>query len=572
MRRGVSRAFKILLAVLALFIIAIAASTLVPGPPRKLTLLLARDEVRELRNPLRPPARQKRVLLIAFDGFGDAQLKTALREGKLPTLKSLLGEEKSGGVYAHGYAASGVLSILPSTTMAAWSSVYSGKPASQTGVPGNEWFERERMRFVAPAPVSTRGQIDTLEMLTDSLVGDSVRVPTLFELADVRAYVSLAPVYRGADIFSAPAPQTVLGLFSHAKHIFSGEGGMSRAMYGELDEESSELFAEIIDREGPPDLGVLYFPGIDLYTHVAKDPLVDQLSYAQEKLDPAIGQVLEAYRRNSALEGTSILLVADHGHTPVRKDDRHSLHVDGKDEPTEVLSRAGYRVRPNERDPEPSEEDYQAAIAYQGAFAYVYLADRSTCSAKKQKCEWQKAPRLNEDVLPAARAFYEANQEGGPIPQMVGTLDLVFAREGAAVTEESKPFKVFDGEKLVPIAEYLARQPRPDLLELEARLSALAVGPYGHRAGDVLLLARSRIDDPIDQRFYFSKPYTSWHGSPSAQDSFIPLVLIREGASGEALRQELHAAVGEKPSQLSIAPLINALLGVQRREARSGSP
>src|ERR671930_24672 len=182
MRRGLSRAFKILLGLFALFVIVLAASALAPGPPRKLTRLLARDEVRELRSPLRP-ARGKRVLLIAFDGLGDGQLKRALREGRLPTLKALLGEEKSGGVYAHGYAVSGVLSILPSTTMAAWSSVYSGKPAGQTGVPGNEWFERERMRFVAPAPVSITAQTDTLEMLTDSLVGDSVRVPTIFELA-----------------------------------------------------------------------------------------------------------------------------------------------------------------------------------------------------------------------------------------------------------------------------------------------------------------------------------------------------------------------------------------------------
>jgi hypothetical protein len=571
MRRGLSRAFKILLGLFALFVIVLAASALAPGPPRKFARLLARDEVRELRSPLRPARKQKRVLLIAFDGFGDGQLKRALREGRLPTLSALLGDEKSSGVYAHGYAASGVLSILPSTTMAAWSSVYSGKPAGQTGVPGNEWFERERMRFVAPAPVSITAQTDTLEMLTDSLVGDSIRVPTLFELADVRSYVSLAPVYRGADVFSAPAPQTVLGFISHAKYIFSGEVELSRAMYSEIDEESAKLFAEIIERDGPPDLGVLYFPGIDLYTHVAKDPLADQLSYARETLDHSIAQVLGAYRKKGVLKGTSILLVADHGHTPVQKDDRHSLYI-GNHEPTQVLARAGYRVRPPERVPEGDQEDYQAAVAYQGAFAYVYLADRSTCPNKGQKCDWRKAPRLNEDVLPAARAFHEANKAGGPIPELVGSLDLVFAREGAPVTEDAKPFQVFDGQKLLPVGEYLAQHPRPDLLDLEGRLTALAVGPYGHRAGDVLLLARSRMSDPIAQRFYFSKPYTSWHGSPSAQDSLIPMILIREGASGEALRDELHAAVGEKPTQLSIAPLIRALLAVDQRELRPQSP
>jgi hypothetical protein len=161
-----------------------------------------------------------------------------------------------------------------------------------------------------------------------------------------------------------------------------------------------------------------------------------------------------------------------------------------------------------------------------------------------------------------AKAFYDANRAGSSIPELVGTLDLIFARESSPPNQPAKPFQVFDGEKLVPIPEYLARNPRPDLLDLQARLDGLAVGPYGHRAGEVLLLTRLRMDDPVDQRFYFSIPYTSWHGSPSRQDGTIPMLLIREGASGEQLRDELHAAVGPKPSQLSITPLIRALLGV----------
>jgi hypothetical protein len=556
----VRTAVKILLGLLALIVIAVLASAFVPGPTKRMASLLVRDQVRELRNPLRP-AGKKRVLVIAFDGFGDGQLQKAIAAGQMPTLKAMLGDKKEAGVYAHGYAASNVLSILPSTTIAAWSSVFTGKPAGQTGVPGNEWFERERMGFVAPSPQSISAKTDTLRMLTVGLVGNSIRVPTVFELADVRAYVSLAPVHRGADIFTAPGRRAVLGFLSDVKNAFAGEKAASREMYSEVDEESAEVFAEVIDRYGPPDLGVVYFPGIDLFTHVAADPLNDQLSYAQQALDPSIREVLDAYRRKGALSGTSILLVSDHGHTPVPEDDRHSLHVDGKDEPTEVLARAGYRVRSNERVTEEHEQDYQAALAYQGAIAYIYLADRSSCPAKKQKCDWTKPARLVEDVLPAAKAFYEANREGSSIPELVGSLDLVFARESAPPSEQARPFQVFDGEKLVPTPEYLARHPRPDLLELEARLNALAVGPYGHRAGEVLLLARLRMADPVEQRFYFSIPYTSWHGSPSGQDGVIPMVLIRDGASGEELRDELHAAVGPNPSQLSITPLIRALLG-----------
>ena len=559
--RIVRAGLTILLGLLALLVIAVLASAILPGPTKRMASLFVRDQVRELRSPLRP-AGKKRVLVIALDGFGESQLKKAIDEDYLPVLKELLGEEKQHGVYAHGYGASDVLSILPSTTMAAWSSVYTGKPAGQTGVPGNEWFERERMRFVAPSPQSISAKTDTLRMLSEGLVGNSIRVPTVFELADVRSYVSLAPVQRGADVFTAPGRRAVLGFLSELKNALKGGRTVSREMYSEVDEESAEVFAEAIDRYGPPDLGVVYFPGVDLFTHVAPEPLSDQLSYTRETLDRSIRAVLDAYRRKGALAGTSILLISDHGHTPVPKDDRHSLHVDGKDEPTEVLARAGYRVRSNERVPEESEKDYQAALAYQGAIAYVYLADRSTCPEKKQTCDWNRPARLVEDVLPVAKAFYDANRAGSSIPELVGTLDLIFARESSPPNQPAKPFQVFDGEKLVPIPEYLARNPRPDLLDLQARLDGLAVGPYGHRAGEVLLLTRLCVDDPVDQRFYFSIPYTSWHGSPSRQDGTIPMLLIREGASGEQLRDELHAAVGPKPSQLSITPLIRALLGV----------
>jgi hypothetical protein len=49
------------------------------------------------------------------------------------------------------------------------------------------------------------------------------------------------------------------------------------------------------------------------------------------------------------------------------------------------------------------QQDYQTTVAYQGAFAYVYLADRSTCPREGDRCDWSRPPRLEEDVLPVAR-------------------------------------------------------------------------------------------------------------------------------------------------------------------------
>lgn len=548
-----------LITVVVLLVIGVVAATLAYGPARRLARLIAHDEERLLREALREPGKQH-VLVFAFDGVSAAQLKKAIEGGALPTVaRQLGGAQSQDGVYPHGYFAPDVYSVLPSTTLAAWAATFTGKPSAENGIPGNEWFERENLTFQAPAPVSVGSNADTVRMLTDDLVGKSLKVQTVYQRADRKAYVSLNPLYRGADVFTAPGAHVVLGILSDLHGLL---GGPKEEVYSEIDDESVEVVVENIEQKGLADLQVVYFPGVDLYTHVAAAPLEDQLKFIRETLDHAIAQVLDAYA--DVLSQTTILLISDHGHTPVMKDDRHALEAGGDDEPTAVITRAGFRLRPKDGVVKAQEDDFQAVVAYQGAMAYVYLADRSTCAEPQQRCDWNKAPRFEEDVLAVARAFHEANSEQGAVPALRGTLDLIFARQPVAVDQPASPYQVFDGQKLVPISDYLAEQPRPELINLEQRMNGLSAGPYGHRAGDVLLLARSSATEPIEDRFYFSDTqYTSWHGSPSAQDSTIPLVMIRASATGAELKAELHAAVGPTPDQLSVTPLLLKLLNVE---------
>jgi hypothetical protein len=292
---------------------------------------------------------------------------------------------------------------------------------------------------------------------------------------------------------------------------------------------------------------------------VAPDPITEQRAYIVDVIDPAIGRLLDAYRNAGILDRTWIVFTADHGHTPVLDDDRHALETEGADEPPAVLERAGFRMRPYALEVD-EDHDFQATVAYQGAFAYVYLADRSTCVEPESPCDWTRPPRLEEDVLPVVRAFDAATRTGAGAPALRGTLDLILAREPRSTDEAALPFQVWDGNALVDVDDYLARNPRPDLLDLSGRLRGLGAGPYGHRAGDVLLLARSGATRPIEERFYFSGRYRSWHGSPDAQDSYVPLVVARAGANGAELRSLVRSIVGDTPSQLDFVTLIEALL------------
>ncbi len=563
---GIAATVAVLLAVSALLFLRSAGA-----PPEELAALLGQGGERMLREPMRAAGGGPRVLVFALDGVGDHELREAIAAGGAPRMATLLGARSADeSLHDHGYAVPGVLSILPSTTLAAWSSIFTGEPAGRTGVPGNEWFAREEMRFYAPAPVTVSEVEHALEVYTDDLMGRALRVPTVYERAGVRSYVSLSQIHRGADLLTTPDAR-LLGelIVATAQEIGSGEE-VGSDPYAKLDGSAVRSLLESIREHGLADLQVVYFPGVDLFTHAAESPIPDQLTYLREVIDPAVGAILDAYEAREALDETYVIFVSDHGHTPVIADDRHALGTGGGGEPPDILELAGFRPRLFELN--PAAEDFQAVLAYQGAIAYVYLADRSTCPAAGTRCDWIRAPRLEEDVLPVVRAFDAANRTGAGVPQLRGTLDLIFAREPRPPGEDALPFRVWDGERLVDIGAFLAANPRPDLLELEERLAGLATGPYGHRAGDVLLLARSGTERPIEERFYFSDQYRSWHGSPTGQDSRIPLIVARRGSTGVELRERVRELVGERPTQLSVTPLILGLLDGQAETRCAAAP
>ena len=529
--------------------------------PGDVAQLLAEEGEKQLREPMRAERGTTRVLLFALDGVGADELLAVIRAGRAPHIASVTGREIGDGVFATAYAARDVLTVLPSTTLAAWASIFTGEPPARTGVPGNEFFVREERRFYAPAPVTVGEVTDLISTYNDDLMGSVLAVPTMYERVNVRSYVALSHIHRGADLLVIP---DVSSLGEVALALVTGltdeEGDeVDSEEHSELDEEAANVLIESMRQHGPADLQVVYFPGVDLFTHIARDPIADQREYVSTVIDPAVGEVLDEYRRSGLLERTYIVFVSDHGHTPVLNDDRHALEAEGDDEPPALLERAGFRLRPFSL-AVAAADDFQAAVAYQGAFAYIYLADRSTCAAPGAPCDWSRPPRLEEDVLPVVRAFAEANRTGAHVPALRGTLDLILARDSPGAGADALPFEVWDGSALVPVPEYLARNPRPDLLDLDARLRSLGAGPHGNRAGDILLLARSGAARPIEDRYYFSGRYRSWHGSPDAQDSRVPLIVARAGVHGADLRDLVRAAVGDTPTQLSVVPLVEALL------------
>lgn len=540
--------------------------------------LLVTDTERTIRErapgePLSAPG-QAPILMLAFDGVDRKLLYEMLDKGELPKLTDLLAGE--GKNFPHAYFDDTLVATMPSSTMAAWATVFTGVPPAEHGVAGNEFFVREDCRLAAPAPVSFNDPEPTIEIYTDDYLNKLISVPTVYEKLrarepQIQIWVALSQVYRGADRMLF-ATRTVLadalqeGLFKAAKAA-SLQDRPDRSVFEMLDKDVIAKVKSALDEKGPlPDVLTVYLSGTDLYAHVAEEgPDEARRAYLREVADPALGELADKLRARGALKERWVVLTSDHGHTPVRHDREHALWTDGDDSPPGLMRKLGYRVRPF-REKVPANNVFDAVLAEGGATAFIYLADRSTCARSGDRCDWKQPPRYAEDVLPLAEGFFRNNGDGSLSPRLKGTLDLVLTRRPRAYQEQDLPFEVYVGDgKTVPVATYLREHPHPTYVELDARLRDLAVGQRGERAGDIMLLAHSGDREVPDERFYFADRYRSWHGSPSHRDSDVPLIVASPWLSSERIHERVADVLGQNPRQQRLSELLLALRGEKRR-------
>jgi hypothetical protein len=512
--------------------------------------------------PTTPPPVESgpHVIIFALDGAVPDRLMQVIYSGKVPHMAQLLGKDKGDGLFEHAYAAPNALSVLPSSTIADWASTFTGDTPAWDGVTGDEWFDRETATFYAPVPISVPDIDDNTKVMTDDLVGHALKVPTLYELLGKRSYVSLLSVYRGATYYTTLPPSAFGDLLTALIKGALPGGDPYRSLSGALDRNSIPKITAAIEEHGVPDLQVVYFPGIDIFAHVAEHPLESQARYLELVTDPAVGEVLNEYLKKGVLDETYVVFIADHAQIPTINDERHRLGTD-EESPFFAVAQAGFRVRRPILILGDTDKDYQAVLAYQGFIAYVYLADRSTCRKDGERCNWKKPPRFEEDVIPVLKNLYRSNRVGNPVAKLKGTIDLIFARQPVGPGEKALPYEIFDGHYLVSIHDYLIDHPRPDLVRLEERMRWLSAGPYGNRAGDILLLARACTNIPIQDRYYFSEvTHYTWHGSTCEQDSHIPFILAQYGGSGEKMRSILRRLGGDSPSERQLTTLVRTLL------------
>ena len=236
-----------------------------------------------------------------------------------------------------------------------------------------------------------------------------------------------------------------------------------------------------------------------------------QIDYLSRVIDKQIRRLVTSLQANDLLEGTLVMVCSDHGQIRVIPDDRHSLRLSFPfdREMGYLFDALGLDVhdKPHEG------PDTDAVVASNGGMAQVYL--------RRRGANWEASPRFNQDVLPVARAFWEAHETGRYAQDLYAALSLVLVRNVEQDGWQADYLALTPAGSLLPVDAYLREHPEVRTVDAPARLRGLA-GPL---SGDIVLVA------DYSKGFYFGGPTVGVHGGLHPEDSLAVASLAWVGAS-----------------------------------------
>jgi hypothetical protein len=317
--------------------------------------------LRSLDHSLHP----KPVLLLVLDGIRPDVMRAAIREGDAPTF---------GALVELGEAVWDAVSVFPSITPAATAAIVTGEPPVGSGIYGHAWYDEAEDRIVIygamTETVITSGPLQVLHNNVWRMNRDDLYADTLFEtLHDLgiegacvnypirrgpyrhrlrmKTLESVANVGQLLDTTVDGPKEYYMGDLFYSRdvglHGRRGSGGLRRQV-GINDEYAAKVGAMLLKEGTEPFTLVYFFEGDSLAHHAgiaAQRRYVGTLDgYVREMFEAGggVGRVLDDY---------AMLVVTDHGHTPLLPGRRYVRLVGILNQRTAVGARArlGPRVR-----------------------------------------------------------------------------------------------------------------------------------------------------------------------------------------------------------------------------------
>lgn len=491
------------------------------------------------------------ILLIDIDGLRPDVLQRALRAGNVPNLARLFrGSELPRGLWVEA------VSSAPSITFCAQASLFTGKHPAEHGIPGNQFFDRFGTnnngvpQFFAFDVGDTLEVDDAVQVFTNGLASERLQTPTIYERLAVQSLDSVVAgnMYaEGANTWLKPSLLN-LARFTRGGSLF----GMTSAHYdGQILSQAVEYLA----KNGMPDVFTMYFLGIDHESH-KHGPTQGQMPYLVNHIDPMVGQLWDAVLAaipDSARRNLIVVVVSDHGQIDVIRDDQHSLRIGFPfdREMGDLFTSLGLDVHDY-----PGEvPNCDAVMALNGGLAFVYLHN--------QAGHWGDPPHFQRDVLPVARAFWDAHQTGVHASDLHGALAGVLVRN---VDDDGwmAPYYAFTPEgNLVSLEDWFATQPDDQYLDPVHRIRNFT----GLYSGDMILISN------YAEGYYFGGENSGVHGGLHPEDSRAVLSLgmpyapepywVRvKAAMAAAVRDRCAAEGGRMACLTDLRTALNAAISV----------
>lgn len=285
-----------------------------------------------------------KVLLIVIDAASPRVVGPAVQTGRLPVLQRLADA---------GVMHDGSISIFPSITPAATTSIVTGEYPANHGIAGASWYDEQREEVAYYGDdfwvVAREGFGAFVRDFLVRLNGDRLVAPTLFELLEgpggKRAASLNYLVYRGIHAYRAKVPtwlavlpgvpwkQTVHGPSTFclgdfvATHSARGrklkdESGLLHR-FGMDDASTGALLCQLAADRALPDFTLAYFADNDYRSHEvgphAALPVV-------ERIDRMLGEAFEhAGGLERFLDETCVIVTSDHGHCEILADPERAV-------------------------------------------------------------------------------------------------------------------------------------------------------------------------------------------------------------------------------------------------------
>lgn len=288
----------------------------------------------------------KPVLLLVLDGIRPDVLRAAIRDGEAPTL---------GALAERGEAVWDAASVFPSITPAATAAIVTGEHPAGSGIYGHAWYNEAEDRIVIygamTETVITSGPLQVLHNNVWRMNRDDLYADTIFERLHeigvegacvnfpirrgpyrhrvrMKSLESMANVGELLDTTVSGPREYYMGDLFYSRdlglHGRKGSGGLRRQV-GMNDEYAARVGAALLTEKAEPFTLVYFFEGDSLAHH---EGLAAQRRYVGA-LDGYVKGMLEAGGGlERVIEEYAVLVVSDHGHTPLLPERRY-VRLDG---------------------------------------------------------------------------------------------------------------------------------------------------------------------------------------------------------------------------------------------------